>query len=66
MSHLCPRAGCGETVPDKYLACRTDWFRIPMSLRKRVLDTWANGGGIYSVEYREARKAAIDFLNGKQ
>lgn len=46
--------------------CRTDWFRVPMGIRKRVLSTWNNGAGMMTPEYLAARREAIESVKDGQ
>lgn len=36
--HACP-GGCGDRVPDRLFACRSDWARLPRDLQRPVTDT---------------------------
>jgi hypothetical protein len=37
-THTCP-GGCGTNVTLRLFACRTDWYRLPIDLRRPILDT---------------------------
>lgn len=63
MSHPCParvRQGKGEPrrcirpVPDDQFACKTDWFRLPKEIRRRIWRYWENG------DVDEHAKAMLD------
>lgn len=43
MGHLCP-GGCKATVSDNLLACKPDWFRLPVYIRRAVNDAYRKHG----------------------
>lgn len=46
MSHQCPAPDCtsDRPVPGHLFACRTDWYRLPADIRRRIWDTaWTLG-----------------------
>lgn len=55
-THDCP-GGCGRAVPRHWFACPDCWFRLPLSLRQPISDTYRQDFGTHDVE---AIKAALD------
>lgn len=53
MSHACPAPDCTSDVPvpGHLFACRTDWYRLPNSIRRQIWDT--------AYTFGEARQAAV-------
>lgn len=69
-SHRCPAPGCLSTPPNKYLFCRLHWFRLPISIRRRIWDTYTAGQednpALTTPAYREAVRAGLDALRVNQ
>jgi hypothetical protein len=65
-THQCPIDGCDVQVPPHLLMCRSHWRRVPKELQRRVYDTYANGTGLMTEEYEEARSAAIAAVEMKE
>lgn len=65
--HACP-GGCGRSVPQRLLACRVDWFRLPIVYRQRIRDTHrrirATGEGPHLTAVREALAWYRDNMRG--
>lgn len=40
-THACP-GGCGAKVTYAQLACRTCWFRLPVTIRREVTAGWVD------------------------
>jgi hypothetical protein len=38
-THDCP-GGCGLPVPQRQLACRSCWYRLPADLRRAITSNW--------------------------
>jgi hypothetical protein len=34
-THDCP-GGCGQQIPQRHLACKWDWYRLPTDIRTAV------------------------------
>lgn len=51
--HGCP-GGCGQAISRHMLACREDWYRLPMALRLAVNESWRSMGS-----RRDAHRAAV-------
>lgn len=58
--HPCPIPECERRCNRQYLMCRGDWWRVSKPTQQLVYDTFAGGAGLFTDEYREARKQAID------
>lgn len=54
--HRCP-CGCGSQIPNRLLACREGWFRLPRHLRA----LFDHGKGRQSGEQMEAVAAAVEW-----
>jgi hypothetical protein len=63
----CP-GGCGHLVPRRLLACRVDWFRLPIVYRQRIRDTYRQigtaGEGPHLAAVREALAWYCDNMRG--
>jgi hypothetical protein len=80
MSHECPADDCGETV-SREVMCRKHWRMVPRPAQREVTAAWraysrarqtvpvamGNGHGRPEAyrDYLVARKAAVDFVNGR-
>jgi hypothetical protein len=51
-THPCP--GCGRHIYSHHFACRTDWFRLPVGLRKPISTTYGRDATAYSVAVTDA------------
>lgn len=45
-THPCP-AGCGKPVFTNQFACRTDWYRLPLDLRRAITSTYRRDRGAH-------------------
>lgn len=63
MSEQCARPGCSEDVADHLLACRDDWFALPVPIRNKVTLAYQklrrSGGRHGKVAYRRALLEAV-------
>lgn len=57
-THECPAPGCTKRVPHQYLACGTDWRRLPEPLRKAVNVAYRHGT---ATAHLAAIAAAVDW-----
>ena len=46
-THECPAPGCGRTIPTRLFACRTDWYRLPKTIRDLINAAYFEGDGSY-------------------
>jgi hypothetical protein len=58
--HYCP-GGCGGKVAAHQLACRADWFRLPVALRGAVTAAWDRGKGKDTPQHTAAVRDALDW-----
>lgn len=68
MTHTCHWPGCGTPVPPARWGCPRHWFRLPISIRRRIWATYRPGQEITktpSPEYLEAAKAAQDWIRAR-
>jgi len=65
MTHKCYAPGAAATVPDHLLMCRGDWYRVPSKLRAAVLEAYASGRGVGSLELIQAQRNAISALRDR-
>lgn len=73
MSHECPADDCGVSC-DQVLMCRQHWRMVPRVMQREVNAAWrvysrVHRKGLGRMEawrdYGVARKAAVDFVNGR-
>ncbi len=58
-THDCP-GGCGGQVPRHQLACKPDWFRLPLPLRKAINAAYL-ARARNPTAHRAALRAAFDW-----
>lgn len=61
----CMWPGCAEVVPARLWGCKPHWYRLPKSIRDRILETYRPGQEVdmkLSREYLEAARAASDWV----
>jgi hypothetical protein len=51
-THPCP--GCGRHIYSHHFACQTDWFRLPVDLRKPIHASYGRAAAAYSVAVANA------------
>jgi len=61
--HPCPWPRCRKHTRAAYLMCRTHWYRLPATLRARILDTYRPGQTTLtaSPEYLDALREALAY-----
>jgi hypothetical protein len=55
--HPCPAPDCSIVVPNRFFACRYDWFRLPPELKQGINRTAK--AGMLSPRRREALENAL-------
>lgn len=74
MSHECPAHDCGVISTKGVLMCRKHWRMVPRPVQREVTAAWGaylrvhrKGQGRMEAwrDYGVARKAAVDFVNGR-
>lgn len=66
--HTCHARGCKKAVPPRMFMCRTDWFRLPKSMRDAIWAAYRPGqerDKNPSDEYLDAAMAAVNWLAAK-
>lgn len=56
-THECP-GGCGVQVRFDMFACREDWYRLPLPLRKAINFWWPRHRS-FPTKYEDARTKAL-------
>jgi len=64
--HGCRVPPCRAAVAPGYLMCRPHWRQVPKPLRDRVWATWQSGAGVFSPEYREAVRQAVEAVEARE
>lgn len=65
----CANPACGELVRPSFLACRSDWRRLPRSLRDAIGSAWEDRcagrpGGLQ--RHVDAKRSAVAWFTGNQ
>lgn len=69
--HACHWPGCGKQVPPAMWGCKDHWFRLPVTIRAAIWDTYQPGqeagDADVPLEYLGAANAAQKWIreNGK-
>jgi len=52
-THACP-GGCGHQVLNHEFACRTDWFRLPLDIRRGITGNYRRDPNAHFAAVRDA------------
>lgn len=75
--HVCPANDCQQRLARPILMCRPHWRMVPKVMQKDVTSTWRNAARLAKEpmadsdrvqavrDYLVARRAAVDFVNGR-
>lgn len=75
--HACAVDDCTKPLPYHILMCRPHWRVVPKPMQRDVNSTWRRASRLSEValanpertqavkDYLAARKAAVDFVNGR-
>jgi hypothetical protein len=63
--HPCEIPACPVLVASDRLMCRPHWYQVPKLLRDLVYATWRSGAGVFTPEYREAVRQAVEAVQAR-